>query len=147
MPAFSRPNVDISASCGCGAVWMSVRGTILSMIMCACEDCQRATGTGHSTIAIINRSDLTVTGPVKSFGVIAESGATLTRHFCPTCGTPLFGVSSRREDRINLPVGFFHGQNDWFEPNQVIFSRSSRTWDAFPEHLPRHDTYRKAGAA
>jgi hypothetical protein len=144
MALHPRPVVDISGTCACGAVTMSVKGTVLSMIMCACNDCQRATGTGHATIAIVNRDELTVTGEVKSFGVVADSGATLTRHFCPTCGTPLYGVSSRREDRINLPVGFFRMQNDWFQPNQVIFDRSSREWDSFPEHLPRHATYRGA---
>ncbi len=144
MPLASRPVVDMTASCACGAVSMTVKGTILSMIMCACDDCQRATGTGHATIAIVNRDDLTVTGEVKPFSVTADSGATLTRHFCPNCGTPLYGVSSRREDRINLPVGFFRGQNDWFQPNQLIFDRTSRDWDLFPEHLPRHATYRGA---
>lgn len=142
-----RPAVDMSASCACGAVTVSVRGTVLSMIMCACNDCQRATGTGHATIAIFGRDSVGVEGETRSFGVIADSGATLTRHFCPICGTPLFGVSSRREDRINLPVGLFGGQSDWFAPTQVIFSRTSRAWDLFPGHLPRHDTYRKAGVA
>jgi hypothetical protein len=123
---------------------MSVNGTVLSMIMCSCLDCQQATGTGHATIAIVSRDSLRVEGAVKSFAVIADSGATLTRSFCPECGTPLFGVSSRREDRVNLPVGFFAGHNDWFEPNQVIFGRSSRNWDSFPAHLPKHETYRSA---
>ena len=144
MALHPRPVVDLSSTCACGAVTMSVKGTILSMIMCACDDCQRATGTGHATIAIASRDSVTIAGEVKSFAVTADSGATLTRHFCPTCGTPLYGVSSRREDRINLPVGFFRGQNDWFAPNQVIFDRTSRGWDLFPEHLPRHQTYRGA---
>jgi membrane protease subunit (stomatin/prohibitin family) len=62
-------------------------GPVKSMFMCACEDCQKASGTGHSTVALANRSDVTVTGAVKSFERPSNSGATLTRHFCPECGT------------------------------------------------------------
>jgi hypothetical protein len=146
MTGSNRPHVDLSARCGCGAVELSVHGEVLSMLLCACEDCQKATGTGHSAAAIARRSDVRLTGEVRSFARTADSGATLTRYFCPQCGTPIYAESSRAPDIVTLPIGLFTGQNDWFAANQLIFARSHRQWDEMPQDLPRHETYRKITA-
>jgi hypothetical protein len=138
-----RPVVDLTASCACGAATVHFAGTVKSMFMCACEDCQRASGTGHSTVAMAARSEVTITGEVKSFARPSNSGATFTRNFCPNCGTPLFGYSSRAPDALLLPVGLFGKDNvSWFMPTQLIFGRSHRQWDMLAEGIPRWQTYR-----
>jgi hypothetical protein len=142
MPDALRPKLDITARCACGGVEISLRGEVLSMLLCACEDCQKATGTGHSAAAIARRADVTIVGETKSFSRTANSGARLTRHFCPQCGTPLYAESSRAAQIVTLPVGLFTGQNDWFTPNQLIFAHSHRHWDEIQGGLPRHETYR-----
>jgi hypothetical protein len=142
-----RPVVDITARCACGAVSVHFAGKVWSMFMCSCEDCQRATGAGHSTVAIADPEDVTVTGETKSFAVLANSGATFTRHFCPVCGTPIYGQTSRVPDALMLPVGLFGKDTDWYVPNQLIFARSHRDWDAIPDTLPQHQTYRDPGVA
>ncbi len=116
------------------------------MFMCSCEDCQRATGSGHSCVALAKAADVTLTGPVKSFARPANSDATLTRWFCPECGTPLTAQSSRAEGVMMLPVGLFGAAADWYVPNQLIFARSHRDWDLIDPALPQHQTYRDAGA-
>ncbi|WP_442882037.1 GFA family protein [Devosia sp.] len=138
-----RPVIDVTAKCACGAVEMSVRGPVVSMLMCSCFDCQRATGSGHSSVALVPVAALSSDGASKSFDRPSDSGATFTRHFCPQCGTPLYGQSSRAPDIRMISVGFFAGQNDWFAPNQLIFARSQQAWDLVADHLPRHDTYRE----
>lgn len=143
MATADKPEIDLSARCACGRVTLSVNGRIRSMFMCSCEDCQRATGTGHSTVALARPADVTVTGDTRSFARPAHSGATLTRWFCPHCGTPLYAQSSRAPDLLMLPVGLFGAATNWFVPNQLIFARSHRDWDALPDGLPQHDTYRK----
>jgi hypothetical protein len=141
----ARPTIDIAARCACGATGMSIRGPVLSMLLCSCLDCQKATGSGHSAVALVPASALVVDGVHKSHARTAESGATFERHFCPACGTPLFGQSSRAEGMRMIPVGFFAGASEWFEPGQLIFARSHQAWDLVADHLPRHQTYR-AGA-
>lgn len=143
METSPRPRVDLKASCACGAVCVAVNGPIHAMFMCSCEDCQKATGTGHSATAMASPSDVVVTGETRSFARPAASGATLTRYFCPQCGTPLFGKSSRAPGAVMLPVGLFGAAAaEWFRPNQLIFSRSHREWDEIARSLPRHETYR-----
>ena len=142
-----RPVVDLTASCACGAVSVRFAGKVLSMFMCSCEDCQRATGAGHSAIVLARPADVTVTGTAQSYARPATSGATLTRSFCPRCGTPLFAVSSRAPEVLMLPVGLFGAAAaDWYAPNQLIFARSHRDWDLIDPDLPQHQTYRDEGA-
>jgi hypothetical protein len=138
-----RPSVNLSATCACGAVKVSLKGTVYSMLMCSCLDCQKATGTGHATIAIVDPTSVTIAGNTKSFVRPADSGATFTRYFCPHCGTPLYGQSSRAQRSLMLPVGLFGIEAAWFAPTQLIFSRSHHDWDAIAEALPRYDTYRE----
>jgi len=113
------------------------------MFMCSCKDCQRSTGTGHATVALVAIGDLTVTGPTASFARSAHSGATLTRWFCPSCGTPLYARSSRATELAMLPVGLFGQDSGWFAPNQLIFARSHHDWDVIAPDLPQHATYRE----
>jgi hypothetical protein len=121
---------------------MAVEGQVVSMLLCSCLDCQRATGSGHSTVALVPATALSVTGTPKSAARTADSGATFTRHFCGECGTPLYGQSSRAPDLRMLAVGFFAGQTDWFAPRQLIFARSQQAWDLVSDHLARHQRYR-----
>lgn len=133
----------LNARCACGAVTVSVDGPIYSMFMCSCEDCQKVSGTGHATVGIADPADVTVAGSIKSFARPADSGATFTRSFCPECGTPICGRSSRAPNSIMLPVGLFGPDTAWFVPNQLIFARSHRKWDVIAGDLPRHQTYRE----
>lgn len=142
----TRPDIDVSASCACGAVSVSVRGRVDAMFLCSCDDCQRATGTGHAAAAMVDRDAVSATGETRSFTRPAASGAAFTRYFCPTCGTPLFAATTRAPDRLLLPVGLFGAQSDWFVPSQMIFSRSHREWDTVAADLPRHAIYRDEGA-
>lgn len=143
MASLDKPQIDVSARCACGQVTLAVAGRVRSMFMCSCEDCQRSTGAGHASVALVAMGDLTVTGPTASFGRVAHSGATLTRWFCPTCGTPLYARSSRAPELAMLPVGLFGPDSGWFAPNQMIFARSHRAWNHVDPDLPWHDTYRE----
>jgi hypothetical protein len=144
--SINHPRLTLTSQCACGAVSISVNGPAYVMLLCSCEDCQKSTGTGHSAVFFANAGDVSVTGPVKSFTRPAHSGAAFTRHFCPDCGTPLYGKSSRAPRFSMLPVGLFGAQTEWFAPNQLIFARSHRDWDVITEGLPQHAAYREKGS-
>ncbi|MEO5806842.1 GFA family protein [Devosia sp.] len=134
--------LDLTAGCACGAVTVTLKGQVQSMLLCSCRDCQRATGTGHSSVAMFKAADVSISGPAKSYARTADSGAIFTRHFCPQCGTPLYGSSSRAPDRLLVPAGLFGDAADWFAPNQLIFARSHHGWDVIDPDLPQHERYR-----
>ena len=142
MPAPDKPLVEAGARCACGGVMVAVSGRVLSMLMCSCEDCQKATGSGHSAFALFRAADVAMTGEARSFARPSNSGATFTRWFCPNCGTPLVGRSSRAEAVTIVPVGLFGPAADWYRPSQLIFARSHHDWDTIDAALPRWQTYR-----
>lgn len=139
----TRPVVDISATCSCGSVSIAVSGPVLAMLQCACLDCQKITGGGHASVALALETSVTITGETRAYSRPADSGATLTRQFCPVCGTGIVAQSSRASGVRMLPVGLFGADTAWFEPNQMIFARSHRAWDLIADDLERHTTYRE----
>ena len=134
--------LDTVAHCACGKVTVTVKGRPLSMLLCACVDCQKATGTGHAAVLLMRAADVAISGETRGHARPADSGAMTTRHFCPECGTPLFGRSSRAEGVLLLPAGLFGAAAAGLRPSQLIFARSHRDWDVVDTALPRWQTYR-----
>ena len=46
----------------CGAVKYSIEGEPLRMAQCHCKDCQRASGTGHMSLALVKEDQLVSMG-------------------------------------------------------------------------------------
>lgn len=142
--ASNHPDLDLNGRCDCGAVILTAKGRAVSMFQCACDNCQRAGGSGHSSVVLFAAETVIVAGNTNSYSRPADSGATFTRHFCPVCATTVYAHSSRAPGLSIVPIGLFSGQNDWFAPNQLIFARSHRDWDLVADHLPRHERYRES---
>lgn len=140
----TRAELSETASCACGKVTVTVAGPVLSMLVCSCRDCRKASGTGHSTVVLMSTEAVTITGEVKGHTRTAASGSEITRSFCPDCGTPLFARTARAPKLILLPAGLFDDPT-WFAPTQAIFSRTHLDWDVLDETLPKHETYRDGG--
>ncbi len=125
--------------CLCGAVSFSVAAPPLLMVQCHCTDCQRISGGGHLSIARFKSDGVTISGETKTHIVTADSGNTVTRRFCPTCGSRLFSESSGRPGVIGIVAGAVD-DNAWFEPEMVIFKRSQPLWDITVDDVPCYDT-------
>lgn len=115
------------------------------MFQCACRNCQKVSGSGHSSVVLLPVEAVRVVGATKSHVRSADSGATFTRHFCPECGTTVYAESSRAPAFRILPVGLFAAENDWFAPNQLIFARAHQHWDLVDGAMPHHQAYRPEG--
>ena len=89
----------------------------------------------------MNAEAVTITGLTSLFDKTAASGATISRHFCPNCGTPINGETSRSPALTLIPVGLFSDPH-WFAPTQAIFSRTHLDWDTLPVGVPQYETYR-----
>lgn len=134
-------NIDARTQCACGAVHLSTSGKPLAKILCACKDCQKISGTGHTALAAFNADNIEVTGTTSSYEIQAASGSNTVRYFCPTCGTPIVATPKRFPDIRIVPIGIFD-KSDWYEPNSVIFHRTHKSWDTLPATIARYDTYK-----
>jgi hypothetical protein len=90
----------------CGAVRYEVNGDPVRMARCHCDDCRRATGSAFATNIFVKAEELVITqGETKSFEHTADSGNTMTKEFCATCGSQLFGFGARATGMKSVKVG------------------------------------------
>jgi hypothetical protein len=127
-----------TGQCLCGAVRFSIQNEPLMTGQCHCKDCQRASGTGHMSLAFFKADDITVSGETAWYAVTADSGNTNTRHFCPKCGGRLFGENSARPGVLAVAVGAID-DSDWFKAGRVVYVKDQPTWDESAMDIPRFE--------
>jgi hypothetical protein len=124
--------------CLCGAVHVTIKSAPLISGQCHCKDCQRASGTGHMSLAFFKRDDIEISGPTESFAVTADSGNINTRYFCPKCGGRIGGENSARPGIMGIAVGSLD-DNSWYHPNRVVYIKDQPAWDVTTIDVPRFD--------
>ena len=124
--------------CLCGAVKFTIKAAPVGMGQCHCKDCQRASGTGHMSLARFKKEDVTIQGETRSYASTADSGNINTRHFCPKCGSRVYGENSARPSLINVAVGCVDN-NNWFSPGAVVYAKDRPAWDITPTNIPNFD--------
>ena len=124
--------------CLCGAVSYTIHGKPTRMAQCHCKDCQRASGTGHMSLAFFKKDEVAIAGKTASYPSTADSGNINTRHFCPTCGSRVYGENSARPGVIGITVGCLD-KNDWFSPQAVVYTKGRAVWDKTPEDVPNFE--------
>jgi hypothetical protein len=128
-----------TGGCLCGAVRYTVSGATLFISQCCCRDCQKATGTGHTTILGIRRSQLAIeAGTLATYTNAGESGGTVTRHFCATCGGRIYTSGSLPGAMVMVQAGSLDNPNA-ITPDNVIYNKDRVAWDVFDERLPRYE--------
>lgn len=114
--------------CLCGAVTVKANRAPIRMAQCHCRDCQRVSGTGHTSNALFNAADVEISGETRGFASTADSGNTLTRHFCAACGSRMYATNTARPGMVMLAVGAFD-DSSWYSPGAVLYTRSRPVWD------------------
>jgi len=119
----------MSGGCLCGAVRYETRAEPAWTVICYCRDCQRASGSGYVPVIGVRRADLAITGETRSFEVSSASGGPATRHFCPRCGSLIFGgVEGPADETMSVYAGTLDDPST-FAPRIAIFTRSRMPWD------------------
>jgi hypothetical protein len=124
--------------CLCGSVTFTLLAPPVGTGQCHCKDCQRASGTGHMSIARFRKADVTRDGPTTRYASAADSGNVNTRHFCTTRGSRLFGENSAHPDLVNVAIGCVDN-NDWFTPDRIVYAKDRPRWDVTSTGVPNFD--------
>jgi hypothetical protein len=115
---------EITGSCLCGNVSYKGDGEIKMVINCHCTDCQQATGSSHATMVFVSEDAVEFTGETSRFDHPADSGNTLTKIFCGTCGSQVAGKNSGRQGVIGLRAGCVD-QKELIKPGANIYCDSA----------------------
>lgn len=104
---------EATATCFCGAVQLSFPTSppgLITSFVCNCSDCRKITASTFASNFIIadthlahvrGRDNLTTFSQARSIA----SGNTMTNHFCATCGTLMYRVSSGLPGQSILRIG------------------------------------------
>ena len=108
------------------------------MIQCHCLDCQAFSGAGHSSLAYFGAGDVQIDGELADYTVSADSGAEMTRSFCPNCGSRLLGRNSTRPELLSVNVGCLEN-SDWFKPQAILYTSRRHDWDITSDDTPQFE--------
>ena len=125
-------------SCGCGEISYTISGKPKTMVQCHCEDCQKATGTGHISLGFFAQDDVQINGEAKGYTVETDSGNQSTRYFCPNCGSRLYGLNTGRPGLITFALGTMD-DHSWFSPNAVVYTKHRNEWDITRTDIPNFE--------
>jgi hypothetical protein len=85
-------DTDTTGGCLCGAVRYSFSGPPLLTAICHCRNCQRQSGSAFGIVAAVADADFDLQGDTKTFHDSSDSGRTVSRVFCPACGSPILST-------------------------------------------------------
>jgi hypothetical protein len=85
------------------------------------------------------KSSFTVQGDTTTYMVRGSSGLSSIRHFCPTCGSLLFGMAEVAPEAVSIYVGTLD-EPSVFKPEAVLFKRDRHDWDVSAGALQEFDT-------
>jgi len=128
-----------TGGCLCRAVCYRIEGDPVVAAHCHCGDRQKLTGTAHATGAMFKVASVKIVGKPATYHLTADSGAQVTRLFCATCGSPLFGKNDRMPGFMTVEVGTLDNSGA-ITPQMVLFVRNRPHWDVMDAALPAFET-------
>ena len=110
-----------TGGCLCGKVRFTARGEPYRVGICHCMDCRKHHGALFHASAIFPQEAVSVEGETRVFA---------GRHFCPSCGSSVFG---RSDDEVELNLGSMDSP-DQFTPSYELWSIRREAWlPPFPQ--------------
>jgi hypothetical protein len=106
---------QFTGGCLCGDVRIVARGQPYRVGLCHCLDCRKLSGAPFSGTAIFPEGAVTVAGETREFA---------GRHFCPRCGSIVFGRSG---DEVEVALGAFDAPNQ-FTPTYELWTVRRKAW-------------------
>jgi len=132
--------MTIKGGCLCGQVRYSIDAEPLYAGFCHCRDCMRATGSGFGVFMGFRPADVAMAGETKAFTKTGGSGEPTARHFCPTCGSTVYGDGGEANPGREITV--YAGTLDdpeQFRPQAAIFTRSRPSWACVTSDVPQFE--------
>ncbi|OUL34044.1 hypothetical protein BV372_14930 [Nostoc sp. T09] len=126
----------ITGGCLCGYVRYEYKGELDSANYCHCRDCRKTTGSAFNIGVRLQSAALRIVkGQVKSYTKNGDSGNSITREFCPECGSPLFTRAPAKPQFVWLKAGSLDNPQ-LVKPMHQIWTDSAVPWAYIDPELP-----------
>ncbi len=106
---------EYAGGCLCGDVRLTATGQPDRVGLCHCLDCRKHHGALFHASAVFPASAVTIRGRTRAFQ---------GRHFCPRCGSSVFGRSG---DEVEVNLGALDAP-DQFRPTYELWTIRREAW-------------------
>jgi len=130
--------MKVNGACLCGAITYEATIDPERCAICHCSDCQTQSGSAFGVVVHVQDGAFTLlTGALKVYTKIAESGRRRELSFCPDCGTRIHARTPAEPDSFfGLRVGTIR-QRALLRPKQQVWCRSAAPWLSDLADIPR----------
>lgn len=128
--------MNLSGKCLCGDVSYTCSAEPVIAGNCHCTDCKKASGSGYAPTMFFPANMVSITGDVKYYDSKGKSGKTVSRGFCPNCGSQLFGKPEAFPDMIAIRAGSLDDTSQ-YKPQIDLYTSHGADWDVMDESLPK----------
>ncbi|KAF8987041.1 Mss4-like protein [Cyathus striatus] len=128
----SQPSKSRHGSCLCKAVKYEVTGDPVTLRVCHCVNCRKATGSAFMTNAFFMEKNVQIVQGADKVKCYRDNetkdGFPLDRFFCTECGSNLFLRPTRKESQIKIvALGTLNDEVNWF-PRMEMFPEQKRAF-------------------
>lgn len=129
-------NELLNGGCLCGDIRYVCTGESIFSGNCHCRDCQRSSGGAFTPALFVSAHTVKISGAVKYYESIGDSGNTIKRGFCPNCGSQLFTKLEKMPNWLGIRAGTLDDPA-LFKPALDMFTANVAHWDFMNPDLPK----------
>ena len=127
---------QIKGGCLCGAVRYTCDEKPLMVANCNCTHCQKQSGAAFSVNVVFPKGALKFTaGKTAVFQDTGGSGLPVYRHFCASCGSPIYSDIAAMPQVDILKAGTLD-DTSWVKPQANVWCESAQRWVTHPDNIP-----------
>lgn len=130
--------IPFSGGCQCNQVRYNVLEGPIRLTACHCKQCQKQSGSAFGLSLLIKKNAIELSGTLKKFDRIADSGNHNTGYFCPNCGNRIYNRPHRLNELLNLKPGTLD-DTQWLYPEFSQWMKSAQGWVVIPENVKISD--------
>ena len=126
--------LPVCGGCLCGTVRYQISQPLITVSLCNCLSCRKATGSAGVSWLIIRRENLTfVMGEPRTF----KSSQKVIRSFCAQCGTSLTYQSENTPATIDVTTSTLDNPED-YPPTEEVWLLHKLPWQIPNKSIPQY---------
>ena len=121
---------SMEGGCQCGSLRYRLDGEPLGLAICHCTECQRQSGSAFAmSLTVPKESFRLLSGELKTFTTLCDSGRTKECAFCPSCGTRIY---HQGEAGMSIKAGTLD-ETSGLHPDAHYWTKSKQPWVPIPD--------------
>ena len=121
---------SMEGGCQCSSVRYRLDGKPLGLAVCHCTECQRQSGSAFGmSLAVPKESFRLLSGELKTFTTVCDSGRTKECAFCASCGTRIY---HQVEAGMRVKAGTLDDTSG-LDPDAHYWTKSKQPWVPIPD--------------